>query len=477
MINTFRNIALLVLLFSCGAVYSQDKIELKKSDVLTGKTVDGKTVREASGNVHFVQGNVDVYCNDAVQYIDENRIELKGNVKIYQDTLSLFTSKAVYYGTDKHAVCEGGVTLKDPNATLRADNGVYYFADAKAIFKGDVIIINPQYRITSKELTYMRNTEDSFARGDVIVTTDSAVIKAVSIDFFKRIGKTYAMDNVSIESDSSIIYSDTLTDYSFEKKSIASGKVKIVNLRNNLIVTGNYAENYDIQKYSFVKGNAKLTQIENERDTLLIYSTILETFRIKPERYVAKENVEVIRGNFLARSDTAVFAKTKDVNTEEMSLFPRPVIWQDNLQLTADSVYAQIVNRKLSMVYAKKLEGYSISKNSFLLTANRDTFFVDRYDQITGRDIKIKFENDSIKSVSVFKNSSSIYYVFDDLKANGVNIVDGENMYITFGEDGKVSKIRIEKNSKGQYVPEPKIATVQTRLPGFILRTDKPVKK
>lgn len=475
--NIFRNIVVVVLLLAGSGLYSQDKIELKKSDQLTGKTIDGKTVREATGNVHFVQGNVNVFCNDAIQYIDDNKIELKGNVKIYQDTLSLFTSKATYYGTDKHAVCEGGVTLKDPNATLRADGGVYYFSEAKAIFKGDVIIVNPTYRITSKELTYFRNSEDSFAKGDVIVTTDSAVIKAENIDFYKRQGKTYAVQNVSIDSDSSIIYSDTLTDYSFEKKSIAVGNVKILNLRNKLVVTGKYAENYDRIKYSFVKGNARLTQVENEKDTLFIFSDVLETFRTIPERYKAKENVEIVRGTFLAKADTAVFAKTKDANVEEMSLFPRPIIWQDNLQLTADSIYAQIVNRKLSMVYAKKLEGYPLSKNSFMLTANRDTFFVERYDQITGRDIKLKFENDTIKNVNVYKNSSSIYYVYDDLKANGVNIVDGENMYITFDDSQKVSKIRIEKNSKGQYVPEAKITTVQTRLPGFILRTDKPAKK
>lgn len=475
--NIFRNIVVVVLLLAGSGLYSQDKIELKKSDQLTGKTIDGKTVREATGNVHFVQGNVNVFCNDAIQYIDDNKIELKGNVKIYQDTLSLFTSKATYYGTDKHAVCEGGVTLKDPNATLRADGGVYYFGEAKAIFKGDVIIVNPTYRITSKELTYFRNSEDSFAKGDVIVTTDSAVIKAENIDFYKRQGKTYAVQNVSIDSDSSIIYSDTLTDYSFEKKSIAVGNVKILNLRNKLVVTGKYAENYDRIKYSFVKGNARLTQVENEKDTLFIFSDVLETFRTVPERYKAKENVEIIRGTFLAKSDTAIFAKTTDANVEEMSLFPRPIIWQDNLQLTADSIYAQIVNRKLSMVYAKKLEGYPLSKNSFMLTANRDTFFVERYDQITGRDIKLKFENDTIKNVNVYKNSSSIYYVYDDLKANGVNIVDGENMYITFDDSQKVSKIRIEKNSKGQYVPEAKITTVQTRLPGFILRTDKPAKK
>ena len=472
----FLNIILLILLFACIAP-AQEKIELKKSDKLSGKTIDGKTVREAIGNVHFVQGNVDVYCNEAVQFIDDNKIELKGNVKIYQDTLSLFTSKATYLGNEKKAVCDGSVTLKDKNATLRADNGIYFFNDAKAIFKGNVIIVNPEYKITSDELTYLRNTEDSFARGDVVVNTDSAVIKAQSIDFFKRQGKTFAVNNVSIESDSSIIYSDSLTDLSFEDKSIASGKVKIVNLSNNLVVTGAYAENYDARKYSFVKGNARLTQVENERDTLFIYSNILETFRLKPERYVAKENVEVIRGTFLAKSDTAVFARTLNENKDEVSLFPRPVVWQDNLQLTADSVYALMENKKLSEVYAKKLEGYPGSKYSFMLISNKDSFFAERFDQITGRDIRIKFENDSLKFVDVYKNSSSIYFAFENDKANGVNLVEGENMYITFNSQQQVSKIKVEKNVRGKFVPEAKMAEVSIRLPGFNLRSDKPTRK
>ncbi len=145
MIKTLLHITLMFLLFA-GISFAQEKIELKKSDKLTGKTVDGKSIREAIGNVHFVQGNVDVYCNEAIQFIDDNKVELRGNVKIYQDTLSLFTSKATYYGNEKKAICEGSVTLKDKNATLRADNGVYFFNDAKAIFNGDVIIINPQYQ-------------------------------------------------------------------------------------------------------------------------------------------------------------------------------------------------------------------------------------------------------------------------------------------------------------------------------------------
>ncbi len=476
MIKRIAGILLIVFLLGTAA-YAQDKIELKKSDKLTGKVIEGKTVREASGNVHFVQGNVNVYCDDAVQHIDGNWVELRGNVRIYQDTLSLFTSKATYYGNDKKAICEGTVTLKDPNATLRANHGVYYFSEAKAIFTGDVIIINPAYRITSDELTYMRNTEDSYARGNVVVNSDSAIIKAENIDFLKRSGKTFAYKNVSVEKDSSVIYSDTLTDLSFEKKSIAVSNVKMLNLRNNLVVTGNYAENYSASKYAFVRDNARLMQVENEKDTLFIYSKLLETFRTPPEKYVAKENVEIIRGNFLAKSDTAVFSRTDRKDYDIISLFPKPVVWQDNLQLTADSIYAELYNRKLKTVYARKLEEMPGTKNSFLLVMNRDTTFRNRFDQITGFDIKIIFENDSIKAVEVYKKSSSIYFAYENYKANGVNLVNGENMFISFDENQKVSKIRIEKYPKGQYVPEAKMSTVLLTLPGFILRTDKPTKR
>jgi lipopolysaccharide export system protein LptA len=476
MMKRFILILFILVYTPCFVLLAQEKIELKKSDKLTGRVVDGKSVREATGNVHFVQGNVNVYCDDATQYLDENKVELKGNVKIFQDTLSLFTSKAVYYGGDKRAICEGTVTLKDPNATLRANSGVYYFGEAKAHFIGDVIIINPAYRIISDELTYMRNTEDSFAKGNVVATNDSAVIKAENIDFFKQQGKTFAYKNVSIESDSSVIYSDTLTDYSNEKKSIASGNVKILNLRNNLLVKGNYAENYDRTKYSFVRGNASFVQVEKEKDTLFIYSNILETYRLTPAMYRAKENVEVIRGSFLAKSDTAVFSKTLIDSVDVISLFPNPVIWQDNLQLTADSVYAEIQNNKLTYLYAKKIEGLAGSKNSFMILTNDDNYFADRYDQITGNDIKIIFSDDSVRSVNVFKDSRSIYFAYDRKKANGVNLSEGEDMFITFREN-KVTKIRIDKNPKGQYVPEVKMKEVQLRLPGFNLREDKPIRK
>jgi lipopolysaccharide export system protein LptA len=468
---------IILLLFFCGTTYSQDKIELKYSDKLTGRTENGQTIREAIGNVHFVHGNVKVYCNKAYQYIDANKVELIGDVKIFQDTLALYTPKATYFGNDGKAICEGGVTLKDPNAILRANHGIYYFNESKAVFDKDVIVTNPTYKITSDHLIYLRNTEDSYAKGNVIVIRDSTIIKAENIDFYKRQGKTFANKDVNIEQDSSIIYCDTLTDYSNEKKSIASGNVKLNNMRNNVVVYGNYLENYENTKYTFINGNAKLVQVEKEKDTMFIYSKTMESYRQIPEHYVAKDSVDVIRDKFYSRSGYAVYSKTEDKNTDKMSFFIKPIVWNDNIQMTGDTIFADLKEKKLQTIYAKKIDELTGSEFSFMIVENKDTNFFDRFDQVTGKNITIRFFEDKVKTVEVQKNSNSLYFMYEDKKGNGVNISEGVNMLITFDSDQKVDKVRIEKKPKGQYVPEVKLNTVSLILPGFNLRKDKPVRR
>ena len=444
---------------------------------MTGKTVDGQTVREASGNVYLVHGNINVYCNTAIQYIDLNKVELIGDVKIYQDTLSLFAPKAIYYGNEGKAVCDNGVTLKDPVATVKANNGIYFFNESKAIFNGNVIVTNPTYKITSNKLTYLRNTEDSFARENVVVTTDSAIIRAENIDFYKRQGKTYAFQNVTIESDSSIINSDTLTNYSFEKKSIAVSNVKLNNLRNNVLVYGDYLENYEKTKYSFLRGNSKLVQVENKTDTMFIYSKTMEAFRQTPEKYIAKDSVEIIRKDFLSRSRKGVYSKSLDTAFSSMQLTGEPIVWQDNLQITSDSILAELKNKKIKTVYCIKLDSLVNSKISFLIIQNKDTSISTRNDQVSGKDIIIHFDYDKINYVNVNKKSNSIYFMYEENKPNGVNIADGENMIISFDNEQKVYKVRIDKDPKGRYVPENKIGNENLYLPGYNLRKDKPVKR
>lgn len=464
------------LLLFISIVNGQEKIELKKADKLEGRTENNQTIREASGNVHFVHNNTEIYCNNAIQYVEQNRIELKGNVRIFRDTLSLYTERAYYFGNDAKAICENGITLKDPNATLRADKGIYYFNENKAHFTGDVIIVNPKYKITSKELIYYRNTEDSYCKGNVVVKTDSSIIKAEYIDFFKRAGKTFARVNVSIEKDSSAIFSDTLTDFSNERKSIASGNVRINDFKTGMYAKGDYLENYENTLYTLIKGNAVLIRPEKSGDTLYLYSNTLEAYRKKPEYYFAKENVEIIRGEFLARCGISRYYTSVSDSIDIITLTDKPIIWQKDIQMVADSIYAELVENKIRKVYAKRIPQIKDSKFSFIISLS-DSNFSDRYDQIKGNNIIMTFDGNKLSTVFVDSNAVGIYYSYEGKKANGINFIDGEFMTITFDTNQKVKKVRIEKNPNGKYVPEILINTVERFLPEFIIYEDKPKKR
>lgn len=471
----FRIFLFVIVAVACsGIVTAQEKIELKNAKELTGKIVDGQNVREAKGDVEFVQGNVKVYCNNAIQYITSNMVELTGNVKIYQDTLTLLTNKAVYYGDERRAVCSGNVTLKDPNATLRSDNGVYTFSDAKAFFKGDVIIINPDYRITSEELVYFRNTEESYAKGDVVVVTDSAIVRADEIDFYSREGRTFARGNVRIDSDSTIITSDTAVSYSNERRSIAYGKVEINSPGNNSRLFGKWLENYGSKKITTLVGDAFLIQVEeNGKDTTFIVCDTMIAFRDSLEKYVASGNVEMIRGRFLSKSGEAVYFRNSGI----VVLLREPIVWQDELQLTADSIYAEFPDKKLKKIIAKRIPEVRNSKLSFAISKNTDIRYSQRYDQISGRIITLNFEDEKITAAEVEGEARSIYFMYEDQSASGMNRIEGMKLFIYFDGDQKVTRIKVTGGPKGDYIPEQLIGSYEQLLPGFLLRDDIPERK
>ncbi|HCA43590.1 MAG TPA: hypothetical protein DEP28_10105, partial [Bacteroidetes bacterium] len=283
-----------------------------------------------------------------------------------------------------------------------------------------------------------------------------------------------AYSNAQIDSDSTIINADTLKNFSFEKKSNASGNVRIKNLSNNVLLTGNYAENFELTNYSNISGNAILIQVENTIDTLFIYSDKMEAFRNEPEYYKATGNVEIIRNDFLSKSGYAYYFR----ENETVALQDKPVLWQNNSQMTGDSIYAELPGKVLQKIVVNKIPNLTNSLESFLISQSDSINFKERYNQIAGNKIEILFENEKLKNVKVFNNSKSIYFVFDDSgKANGVNRVTGENMNVIFDENEKVIKIIVDKDPVGLYASENNISEITLQLEGFLLREDKPVKK
>lgn len=447
-------------------IIAQDKITINHADSLVGKTIDGEQVREALGNVSLTHNNVNITCNRVIQYYNLNKADLFGNVKVVQDTLTILAPQGTYYGNESKVVCPAGATLTDPKTTLKANYGVYLFNQDLANFRGNVRITdNRTYTITSDELDYYRSVQKSYARGNVVVVSDSSTIYSDNVVHEKLLGISTATGNVKIESDSTIITSKKATYFEFEKKSIAEENVKINFLSENAIVYGNYAENYELKDYSFVKGSALLIQIESKdgkTDTTFIYSEKMESFRNKPEHYIAYDSVKTIRNDFLSVSQTGYYFRDISGKGGVLSLAKDPVVWKEDLQVSGDSIYA---------FFKDDIEDIYINRSAFALQLN--DINNTRYDQISGIFMHINFLESQVNYIQVDTNAASIYFVYDRDISNGANRSNGEVIKLFFKEK-KVDKVNIYGKPKGTYFPENLVNTDELKLLGFRIRTDKP---
>lgn len=456
----------ILLLF--GMVYSQDKITINHADSLVGRIIEGEQVREAIGNVSLTHNNIKINCTRVIQYFNQNKADLYGNVRVVQDTLSISAPQGTYYGNESKVVCPAGAVLTDPKTTLKANYGIYLFSQDLANFRGNVRITdNNSYTITSDELDYYRNVQKSYARGNVKVVTDSSVIYSDNMIYEKLIGISTATGNVRIESDSTVITSKKATYFEFEKKSIAEDSVRINFLTEDAVVTGDYSENYEKRNYSFIKGNAKLRQIEtkNEKqDTTFIYSGKMESFRNVPEHYIAKDSVKTIRNDFLSVSNSGYYFRDISGKGGVITLSGDPVVWKDNLQVTGDSIYANFKN---------DIDDIFINHSAFAMQESE--LSAGRYDQISGIFMHIKFLDGEVNYIRVDTNAASIYFVYENELNNGVNRSAGDIIKLYFNEK-KVDRVNIYGKPKGTYFPENLVNLDELRLLGFRIRTNKPVR-
>jgi len=460
---------LLFIFIQSGFLFTQDKIKLNYADSLIGKTINGEQVREAIGNVSLTHNNVNITCGKVIQYFDQNKADLYGNVRVVKDTVTITAPSGAYYGNDAKVVCSSGATLTDPKTTLKASYGIYYFNSDLAAFRGNVKITdNKSYTITSDKLDYFRSVQKSYCSGSVKVVSDSSVIDCDSLVYEKLIGFSTAIGNVRIESDSTIITSNKATYDEFQKKSIAEENVKINFLNKNAVVYGDYSENYEKTNYSFVKGKAKLVQIEEKEgsvDTTFIYSRKMESFRNKPEHYIATDSVRTIRNDFSSVSNIGYYYRDESGRGGTISLSREPVVWKEDTQVTGDSIFA---------LFRDDINDIFVKRSAIAIKANIN--YPERYDQISGVYMHMKFIDNQVSFIQVDTSASSIYFVYDnEVTPNGANKSEGDIIILEF-QDKNVEKVKIYGKPIGSYIPEQLLNPSELRLLGFRVRIDKPAR-
>jgi hypothetical protein len=403
------------LLGMTSAQQEEKLVVLDHADSLHGTEIDGEDARELIGHVQFTQGKVIVRCERAIQYLKSNKVAMEGEVEVLDDSLRMVGNRGLYYSDSKTAEAFDRVLLNDGMMTLRASYGKYFVDEKKAYFK----------------------------------------------------------TGVSVEDTASILTANELTYYREEQNSIALGNVKIVHASNNMTIVGNHFENYKKQQYSRMTVSPRLIQIETHSDgtcdTLIVTGNVMESYRDSLERLIATDSVTITRGGLAAQAGVSIFYTALD----SLILRRQPIVWyelsshEDN-QVSGDSIFIKLKKRKLETVYVR---------GSACAISRADSQYVNRFNQMTGQEIIMHFVKDKMEQIDVDKTATSLYYLFDQGKANGLNKTSGDHVTISF-LDGKIDKIKVIGGVEGQYFPEKMVMKRESEynLPGFNWREKRPGK-
>lgn len=400
------------MLFLAGAVAiaQEGNIVIDHADSLVGLELNGQKMKELIGNVQFTQGKVRVRCQKAVQNLATRLVTMEGVVEITDDTMRMVSSRGTYDANTRVAEAFDRVMLEDRTTVLHAGYGKYFAAEKRAYFTTHVIVQDTASVMTSNELAYDRERKHLTADGNVI----------------------------------------------------------ILNEKEGLTATGGHFEHFQDRRYSVMTVRPLVTAVDTAGggppDTLTISCRVLEMFRDSLARIVANDSVRIFRNEIAAEAGSAVLYADRD----SIILRRSPFVWystgsSDENQISGDSIWVQLRHKKMETI---------IVRGRAIAIAQADSLHPKRFNQMSGQLITMRFAADKLSRIDVERTATSLYFLFDGTKPNGLNKTTGDRVSMTF-VGGAIDKISVLSDVQGQYVPERLVRgrEAEFNLEGFNYRT------
>lgn len=446
--NIFILIFLLISTNSISLIFAQEKPRIViTGERMTGKESENEQIRGFAGDVVITHLNVRITCDSAVHFIDRNEAELIGSVVITQDTLTIKTERGFYFGNLRKAYASTPVELDDKKVFLKAETGEYLFDETRAKFFKNVRLYDNSGTMTSNELIYFRNTQVAYAWGGVRLWDSTSSLDADSLVHNRVTKVTNAFRNVKIVDSTNVVLADSLIYDQTNMTTDAYSNVQIKNFEDNTLILGEYVKDLRGEKHTIVEGNPFIMQIDTSSssvDTLLLRAVKFESFTQKDSaKLYAFDSVVIIKGDFATRNNYTEYTQVPEIIYSyrlEKDSVP-PVLWYEKSQLSGDTVTLYIKDKQPDSVLIKK-KSLIISKNGEF-----------RYDQVSGEDVTMKFEDGDLKQTNIYGSVLSFYYVYDDAKPNGLIRSSSNDAVITF-DSNRVEDVRLYGDPVSEYYPE-----------------------
>ncbi|PWK17694.1 OstA-like protein [Xanthomarina spongicola] len=499
-----------LLFFGLSFAQEQKRIEIKYSGFLEFKEEEAPGLkvmtRDDTQQIHVIHEGVNMYCDQALLYSEDNFIEAYGNVKMIQgDTINMTAKYVEYSGKTKLAFASGKVVLTEPNSTLTTDTlyfdrvkqqsyyksggkvvrdssgtitsriGRYYMNEEKYQFVKNVVLTHPDYKIKTRHLDFYSESGHAYLYGPSTIVTDESKTYCEK-GFYDTENKTgYGVKKTKIEYDNRVFEGDSMYFDNNRSFASATNNITVTDTINKSIIKGHYAEVYKDKDSVFITKRALAISVQ-ENDSIYIHADTLMVTG-KPDKRITRafRNTKMYKSDMSGKADsihvnhqtglTQLINLSRLSSKDAFAVKRRPVIWNLENQISGDTIHIK------SNPETEKLDSLIVFYDAFLIS--KDTISEDSFNQISGKRLIGLFDDkNNLRQVDIIKNAESIFFARNDKQELfGIDKAKSGSISIFFA-DGQIEQYNRYNQVDAKTYPEADFPKNSRKLRGFDWREE-----
>lgn len=440
---------------------------------------------EAFGNVHINdEDSIHTYAQYLKYLGKEKKAFLKRKVRLTDGKGELTTDELEYDVTLKIGTYLKGGKVTNKKTVLTSTEGYYYGETRDVIFKRKVVLIDPEYKILTDTLQYNTATEIATFTSPTTIYSDSGrrTIKTRDGYFDLKNKKGFLYKRSVIEDKT---YTFTADDMAVDDST------KLAEFRGNAVYRGkDTAQGFDMianniktdRKKDILLATLKpILLIKQGKDSILVsadtlysarLSDLLKIRKVPVLRDSLKRNAEIDSTKsdstnkfFEAYFNVRIFSDSLQAMGDSLfyslqdsvfRLFKSPVVWAKENQVTGDTIYLYIRNKKPERMY--------VFENAMAISKVDSSEY---FNQLKGTTLNALFNDGQIDFMRAKGNAENVYYGLDDQKKFiGVNKSTSDVIEVIF-EDSKPQRVTFLRNLDGTTYPMRQVNHEELKLRNF----------
>ena len=439
-------------------------------------------IAEVFGNVHINDADTVNTYSQYLKYIgNEQMAYLSNDVRLSDGRAKLTTNNLEYNLKTGVATYKNGGKVVNEKTTLSSEEGVYYSDTKDAFFKRNVHLTDPKYNMTADSLRYNTAFKNAYFISPTHIVSDNGIVDTKSGSYNLQTGEAVFLDKTIFRDSTRYISGNKIAIDEKSDMIQIDGNGKFVDSSNNVIVLGNEIH-IDKKNSSFLATRKPVMILYRDNDsTYIAADTLFSGRRIKDSTdkkttttkdtllktqaidvnnhsqdtvryFIGFHHVRIFNDSLQAVSDSLHYSTVDSA----FKLFGSPICWNNNTQLTGDTIYLNTENQK-----AKQL---NVFYNAMVINKTSDGF----YNQMAGKTLNGFFKDGNIDYIRVKGSpAESIFYPQDNDSAYiGMNRSKGDVIDIIF-TNKEINRIKFINDVDGTLYPMNQIPAAVKFLKNF----------